>query len=257
MTGSLARVRAEAASAMRTFLRRRTAVFFTFFFPVVLIVIFAGLVRTQGGSGGGVGLFAEPTGYYLPGYLATVVLFTPLSRVGSEVARHREDNRFEKLATTPLTRAEWLAAHALVNVALIVAASVLLVVALLATGASFELSPWLAVFVPVSSVLFCGVGAVLGSLAEGQDGAIAASNGIALPLLFLSETFVQPALFPEWFRPLLELSPLVYFSRGVRAATFPEAAGSTAGVVAANAGVTLALAVVAFAAGAALIPWTE
>ncbi|SEV99780.1 ABC transporter permease [Halobacterium jilantaiense] len=253
----LARIRAEAAGAMRTFLRRRTAVFFTFFFPVVLIVIFAGLVRTQGG--GGAGLFSEPTGYYLPAYLATVVLFTPLSRVGSEVARHREDNRFEKLSTTPLTRAEWLAAHALVNVALIVAASLLLVVALLLTGASFEFSPWLAFFVPVSSVLFCGVGAILGSLAEGQDGAIAASNGIALPLLFLSETFVQPALFPEWFRPLLDVSPLVYFSRGVRAATFPEAieAAGSSGVVATNAAVTLGLAVVAFTVGAALIPWTE
>jgi len=253
----LARVRAEATGAMRTFLRRRTAVFFTFFFPVVLIVIFAGLVRT--GTGSGVGLFSEPTGYYLPAYLATVVLFTPLSRVGSEVARHREDNRFEKLATTPLTRAEWLAAHALVNVALIALASAVLVVALLLTGASFELSPWLAFFVPVASVLFCGIGAVLGSLAEGQDGAIAASNGIALPLLFLSETFVQPALFPEWFRPLLDLSPLVYFSRGVRAATFPEAieAAGASGVVATNAAITLVLAVVAFAVGAALIPWTE
>jgi len=253
----LARIRAEATGAMRTFLRRRTAVFFTFFFPVVLIVIFAGLVRTQGS--GGAGLFSKPTGYYLPAYLATVVLFTPLSRVGSEVARHREDNRFEKLATTPLTRAEWLAAHALVNVALIVAASALLVVALLLTGATFELSPWLVFFVPASSVLFCGVGAMLGSLAEGQDGAIAASNGIALPLLFLSETFVQPALFPEWFQPLLEFSPLVYFSRGVRAATFPEAieAAGSSGVVATNAAVTLALAVVAFAVGAALIPWTE
>jgi ABC-2 type transport system permease protein len=253
----LARIRAEAAGAMRTFLRRRTAVFFTFFFPVVLIVIFAGLVRT--GAGAGVGLFSEPTGYYLPAYLATVVLFTPLSRVGSEVARHREDNRFEKLATTPLTRAEWLAAHALVNVALIALASAVLVVALLLTGASFALSPWLVFFVPVASVLFCGIGAVLGSLAEGQDGAIAASNGIALPLLFLSETFVQPALFPAWFRPLLDLSPLVYFSRGVRAATYPEAieAAGSSGVVATNAAATLVLAVVAFAVGAALIPWTE
>jgi ABC-2 type transport system permease protein len=242
------RVASEARGALRTFLRRRTAVFFTFFFPVVLIVIFAGLVRTQGG---GTGLFSEPTGYYLPAYLATVVLFTPLSRVGSEVARYRAGNRFEKLATTPLTRAEWLAAHALVNVALIVAAAAILVVALLLTGANFELSPWLVFFVPVSSVLFCGIGAVLGSLADGQDGAIAASNGIALPLLFLSETFVQPALFPAWFRPAIDLSPLVYFSRGVRAATF------SGGDVVTNAAVTLVLAVVAFAVGAALIPWTE
>ncbi|MFC3478804.1 ABC transporter permease [Halobacterium litoreum] len=242
------RVLAEATATYRTFLRRRTAVFFTFFFPVLLIVIFAGLVRTQSGSGG---LFSEPTGYYVPGYLATVVLFTPLSRVGSTVARHREGNRFEKLSTTPLTRAEWLAAHSLVNVALIAAACFVLLVALLLTGAQFTLSPWLAVLVPVASVLFCGIGAVLGSLADGQDGAIAASNGVALPLLFLSETFVQPDLFPAWFRPLLDFSPLVYFSRGVRAATY------SGGDVTTNVAVVVALAVVAFGVGAALIPWTE
>ena len=242
------RIASEAVAAYRTFLRRRTAVFFTFFFPVLLIVIFAGLVRTQSGSGG---LFSEPTAYYVPAYLATVVLFTPLSRVGSTVARFREGNRFEKLATTPLTRGEWLAAHTLVNAALIAAASAVLLVALLLTGASFALSPWLAVFVLGGSVLFCGVGAVLGSLAEGQDGAIAMSNGVALPLLFLSETFIQPELFPAWFRPVVDLSPLAYFARGVRAATY------SGGDVVTNAAVVLVLAVLAFAVGALVIPWTE
>jgi ABC-2 type transport system permease protein len=244
----LARIRAEATAAYRTFLRRRTAVFFTFFFPVLLIVIFAGLVRTTSGSGG---LFTEPTAYYVPGYLATVVLFTPLSRVGSTVARHREGNRFEKLSTTPLTRAEWLAAHTLVNVVLIAAASAVLLVALLATGASFALSPWLAVLVPATSVVFCGVGAVIGSYADGQDGAIAASNGIALPVLFLSETFVQPELFPAWFRPIVDLSPLAYFARGVRAAT------TQGGDVTTNTAIVVVLAVVAFAVGTLAIPWTE
>ncbi|MFB6269785.1 MAG: ABC transporter permease, partial [Halobacterium sp.] len=212
------RIRAEATATYRTFLRRRTAVFFTFFFPVLLIAIFAGLVNTTTGEGG---LFTEPTSYYVPAYLAVVVLFTPLSRIGSTVARFRDGNRFEKLSTTPLTRAEWLAAHTLVNVALIAAASAVLLVALVLTGASFALSPWLVVLVPAASVVFCGIGAVIGSLADGQDGAIATSNGVALPLLFLSETFVQPALFPAWFRPVVDLSPLVYFSRGVRAATTP------------------------------------
>jgi ABC-2 type transport system permease protein len=244
----LARIRAEATATYRTFLRRRTAVFFTFFFPVVLIAIFAGLVGTTSGDGG---LFTEPTAYYVPAYLAVVVLFTPLSRIGSTVARHREGNRFEKLSTTPLTRAEWLAAHTLVNVALIAVASAVLLAALLATGASFALSPWLAVFVVATSVVFCGVGAVIGSLAEGQDGAIAASNGIALPLLFLSETFIQPTLFPAWFRPVVDLSPLAYFSRGVRAATY------SGGDAATNAAVVAVLAVVAFAVGTAVIPWTE
>jgi ABC-2 type transport system permease protein len=241
------RIGAEARAAGTAFLRRRTAVFFTFFFPVLLIAVFAGLVRTDAGGG----LFARPTGYYVPGYLAVVVLFTPLSRLSSEVARHREGNRFEKLATTPLARAEWLAAHVLVTALLVGAACVVLVAALLAMGADFDLSWLLLPFVALAAALFGGVGALLGRLADSQDGAISLSNGVALPLLFLSETFVSPDLFPAWFRPLTVLSPLTHFARGVRAATY---SGGDPWVPLAT---LTALTALALAVGAVAVPRTE
>jgi ABC-2 type transport system permease protein len=229
-------------------------VFFTFFFPVILILIFAVLVGT---NPGGTGLFSEPPGYYLPGYLAVVVLFTPLSRVGSTVARHREGNRFEKLATTPLSRAEWLLAHTAVNVAIIgIAGLIILGLMALVTGAAaFSLGPATLAAVPaflaLAVALFCGLGAVLGSLAGSQDGVIAASNAIALPLLFLSETFVTPDLLPAWFRPAMDLSPLTYFARGVRDLTF------SGGPVVGDLLVLAVLAVAFFVAGAYAIPETD
>jgi ABC-2 type transport system permease protein len=243
-----ARVRAEFGAAWRSFVRRRTAVFFTFFFPVILIVIFGALVRTDPGGGG---LFTEPPEYYLAGYLAVVVMFTPLSRVGSTVARHREGVRFEKLATTPLSRTEWLLAHTLVNVVLVGAASaVLLVVLLLITDAQFVLSPLLVPFVALGTALFCGFGALLGRIADSQDGVIAAANTVALPMLFLAETFVPPALLPGWMHPVIDLLPLTYFARGVRAAT-------TGGPWIADLVVLSVLAVAFLLAGAYAIPRTD
>ncbi|QKG92289.1 ABC transporter permease [Halorubrum salinarum] len=248
----LGRIGTEAVAAARSFTRRRTAVFFTFFFPVILVVIFGALVRTQPTGGG---LFAEPAGYYIPGYLAVVVLFTPLSRVGSEIARHRDGGRFEKLATTPLSRAEWLVAHTLVNVGIIGAASLLILGLVVGvTDATLVVSPALAalpVFVAVAVALFCGLGAVLGALADSQDGVIAASNTVALPLLFLSETFVTPALLPEWFLPAVAASPLTYFARGTRAITF------TGGQWAGDLLVLTALAAGFLAVGAYAVPRTE
>ena len=242
---AVGRIGAEFRAGWLAFVRRRTAVFFTFLFPVILIVIFGALVRT--GTGG---LFSEPPAYYLPGYLAVVVLFTPLSRVSSTVARHREGRRFEKLATTPLSRYEWLFAHALVNVVLVGAAAVLvLAIALLITDAALVVSPLVVPFVVLGTALFCGVGALLGRLADSQDGAVAASNAIGLPLLFLSETFVPPSMLPEWFRPVVALSPLTYFARGVRAAVLGTAGWETSLLILA------VLAVVAFALGAAFVPW--
>jgi ABC-2 type transport system permease protein len=260
----LGRIGSECRAGANAFLRRRTAVFFTFFFPVIIVLIFGVLVGTQPTGGG---LFAEPPGYYLPGYLAVVVLFTPLSRVGSEFARHREGSRFEKLATTPLRRWEWLLAHTLVNVFVIGAASLLifgLVVALvdtqIAVGAHLLL---LIPFVALGVALFCGLGAVLGRLADSQDGVIAASNSVALPLLFLSETFVTPELLPAWFRPITNLSPLTYFARGVRYLTYERVSIPVVGatdpttLALANLAVLAVLAAVFFVAGTYAVPRTD
>ena len=250
------RVRSETVAAARSFLRRRTAVFFTFFFPVILVVIFGVLVRTQPGGGG---LFSRSDAYYVPGYLATVVLFTPLSRVGSEIARHRDGHRFEKLATTPLSRAEWLFAHTLVNVGVIGAASLLILALVVAlTGASIPVASGLLLLVPfvlLAVALFCGFGAILGSVADSQDGVIAASNSVALPLLFLSDTFVPGDLLPGWFRVVEFASPLTYFARGVRTLVYAPAGGyapplGTYG----NLAVLAVLAAVFFVAGAYAVP---
>ncbi|MFB6108360.1 MAG: ABC transporter permease [Haloplanus sp.] len=214
---ALARILAEAGTEWRSFLRRRTAVFFTFGFPLILVAIFGAVVQTNPTGGG---LFGHPTGFYVPGYLAIVVLFTPLSRIGSSIARYEDGHRFEKLATTPVSRSEWLAAHTLVNTGVILVASAIVLVVLELLGGNIVLSPLLVPFVVLAVVVFCGLGAVLGRVADSQDGVVAASNAVALPLVFLSETFVTPDLLPSWFRPVVELSPLTYFARGVRNATY-------------------------------------
>jgi ABC-2 type transport system permease protein len=256
----LGRLAAATTAAAKSFLRRRTAVFFTFLFPLLIVVIFGVLVET---GAGGAGLFAEPPGWYVAGYLAVVVLFTPLSRVGSEVARHRDGNRFEKLATTPLTRPEWLLAQTLVAILVIGAAalSILgLILATTATAVTLDLGTLLVVpYVAVGVALFCGVGALLGRLAGSQDGVVAASNTIAIPLVFLSETFVPVSMLPDWLPT--EISPLTYFARGVRALTYAGGGETLATWNAPDPVLNLAvlgvLALVAFGLGAAALPVTD
>ena len=208
------RVLAEADTAGRTFLRRRTAMMFTFLFPLIIVIIFGALISTDPGSEG---LFTEDPAFYLAGYIGVVVLFTPLSRLSAEVIRHRTDNRFEKLATTPLTRTEWLLAHTLVTTAVVTIAAVLVVVVLaLLAGTPIPRSPVILAFIVAGVFVFSGIGALIGRLASTQDGAIAVANTIALPILFLAETFIPPDLLPAWLHPVIAVLPLTPFSRGVR-----------------------------------------
>jgi ABC-2 type transporter. len=218
--GARTRIAAEAHLATRSFLRRRTAVFFTFAFPAIIVLIFGVLIQVGPAAGG---LFSEPPSYYVAGYLAVVVLFTPLSRIGSTVARHRDSNRFVLLAAGPMTRLEWLIAHTLVTAAIVVVAAFLLLVLVYAVTPvglpSVAGLGLIALAVSIGAVAFGAVGALIGSLTRSTDGVIAAANAIALPLLFLSETFIPAALLPAWFAPVMALSPLTYVVRPIRLVT--------------------------------------
>lgn len=242
------RIRAEATAEWRAFTRRRTAVFFTFVFPVVIVALFGAVI----GSGTAGGVFDRPQAYYVPGYLAFVIVLTPLSRVGSTVARYRSSRRFEKLATTPLTRLDWLAAHAAVTTVLVgVAALVLLGALSVVAGIDVRYGPGLLFFIVVGTVLHTALGALIGWIADSQDGVIAAANGVGIPLVFLSETFLPPGTLPPVARPLVSLLPLTYFSRGVRAVTY---AGGPIGV---DAVVLVGVTGVALGLAAVTLPWTE
>lgn len=245
----LRRVHTEAVAATRTFLRSRTAVMFTFVLPLLLVIIFGAVISTEPG---GEGLFTEEPSYYLPGYLAVVVLFTPLSRLAAEVVRTRDNNRFEKLATTELTRPGWLLAHVIVTAGLVLIAAALIVIVLaVVADTPIPTHPAVVLFIVVAVIVFSGIGAIIGRVADTQDGAIAASNTIAIPLLFLADTFIPPDLFPGWLAAVIPVLPLTPFTRGVRSTLdgvttwLPELA------------ILAVLACIFFAAGAYALPGSE
>ena len=218
---NLTRISAESSASWKSFLRKRTAVFFTFLFPIILVSIFSFLVGTQNN-----GLFSEEPAYYVASYISIVILFTPLSRMSMTVARGRDGSLFEKLSTTPLTQTEWLLAHSITIFKICLFSTLLvLIIASILTDFSFTIPLTLILFIFLGSFLFCNIGVILGSITKSQDGAITASNSVALPLLFLSDTFIPLNVFPNWFVPLISFSPLTPFSRSTReiflSSTFP------------------------------------
>lgn len=235
---TLPRLRAEVALEARSFLRRRTALFFTVVFPVLVVVAFALAIRAGEGE-----LLGAEASFFLPGYVALLVVFTPLSRLSGSVPRDREAGRLEKRATTPLRRWEWLLARIVVagGLALVPAVAVLLVGGWL-TEATVAPSPWLVPLAGSVLVTFAGVGVVIGRLSDSEDGAIAVANAVGFPVVFLSDTLLPPTVLPAWAEDLLVLSPVTHFARASRAALAGASPDPTAlGVLAVSAAVAFVL----------------
>lgn len=240
-TGRLA---SEIVAEYRSFVRRRTALFFTFIFPLLIVVVYAAAIRAGDGE-----FLGAPASYYLPGYLALVIVFAPLSRVAGSVPRDREADRFEKLATTPLQQWEWLLARVIVAGGLaIIPGIAVLAIAVVLTPVTLYPSPWLIPLGVAIVVTFAGVGAIIGRLADSEDGAIAVGNAIGFPIVFFSETLLPPEIIPSAVEPVLVVSPVTHFARGSRLALeggHPEVDQLV---------VLLVVAVACFVIGARLLP---
>lgn len=240
----LDRLAAEVALEYRSFVRRRTALFFTVVFPVLVVVAFALAIRAGDGE-----LFGTEAEYFLPGYVALLVVFTPLSRLSGSVPRDRAAGRLEKRATTPLRRWEWLLARIAIagGLALGPAVAVLLIGVWL-TPATAVPSPWLVPPAVAVLVTFAGVGVIIGRLSDSEDGAIAVANAIGFPIVFLSDTLLPPTVLPGWAEAVLVLSPVTHFARASRTAL----AGDVPALVSVAA--LLVVAVAAFLLGAMALP---
>lgn len=238
------RIRAAVTAEHKSFVRHRTALFFTFVFPVLIVGAYVAAIR----AGDGAFLDTEAS-FFLPGFLALVLVFTPLSRLDGSVPRDLAAGRLEKLATTPLSRVEWLLARTIVAGVLAGAMGVvLLAIAVVGTDVAVHLSPWLLPLAAAMVVTFAGIGAIIGRLADSEDGAIAVGNAIGFPLVFFSETLVPPDVVPDSVRPVIELSPVTHFARASRTAL----AGGTP--AAAELAILGAVAIASFAIGAKLLP---
>lgn len=238
------RLRAEVVLEFRAFVRRRTALFFTVVFPVLVVGAFALAIRAGDGE-----LLGADASYFLPGYVALLVVFTPLSRLSGSVPRDRAAGRLEKRATTPLRRWEWLLARVVVAGGLALGpAVVVLLVGLRFTPATGTLSPWL---VPLSAavvVTFAGIGVLVGRLSDSEDGAIAVANALGFPVVFLSDTLLPPSVLPGWAEVWLAVSPVTHFARAARAAM----AGGMPPLL--EAVVLVGFAVAAFSLGVKVLP---
>jgi ABC-2 type transport system permease protein len=175
-----------------SFWRNPQSAFFTFVFPVVIIVLFGALFRASGRSSYYYGLSVLQ--YYVPTFAAMSVLGSCYSQLAIVLSTRRQDGILKRIRATPLPAWGYftgLLAHCIlvsvVDVVLIAGVGHLFGVPLPTHWAAIAA---IAATLVLAAACFCGLGVGVASLIRNAEAAPAVVQLILFPLLFLSGTYL-------------------------------------------------------------------
>jgi ABC-2 type transport system permease protein len=156
--------------------------------------------------------------FFVPGIIAMAVMTSSLFGAVNVNAELRQKGVTRKLATTPMTRTDWILSNILYQFTLAVLSTiVILLVSYAAFNVSLQINAWLPVFVVLDVFAFVGLGMILTRVAKEAESAAAAANAFMFPMMFLSGTFFAVEMMPGFLQKFARVLPLYYVNEGLRA----------------------------------------
>ncbi len=213
----------QVAYENRAFWRNPAAAFFTFFFPLMFMVIFN--ILFGGNRSGGVPV----SEFYTPAVIVFAVITATYTNIAMMVTIARDNGILKRMRGTPLPPWAYLAGRILH--AVLVAA--LLVVIVAAFGAIFYdvRFPWdrlaaLVVTLVVGAASFCALGLAIAGVIPNADSAPAIVQFSVLPLSFISNVFIDMRGSPDWINTLSEVFPVRHFADALLGVYNPATSGA-------------------------------
>ncbi len=218
MTVAVAHSGAIAVRHLRSFIRQPWWVAISLMQPVVYLLLFSQLFQTMG-------TLPQFHGSYLDFLLPGVVAMSALSSGGWAGTASIDDvNRgvMGRMLVTPVRRVGIIVGPLTQGALVVVVQAVILVGLGLLLGAHFQGGTvGVGVMLVASILLGSAVGALshgIALLARTQETLIAVSQGIILPMAFLSTTFMVSDLMPDWMATVAGFNPLTWAVDASRAA---------------------------------------
>jgi ABC-2 type transport system permease protein len=175
--------------------------------PILLLLFF-----------GSIPIFREPVlgtsltlfETYIPTLITTVVIMIALLGLPITLARDRELGWLRRISTTPVSPAQLLAAHVIVNLLQAVVATVII---LFGAATFFGGSlPQLPIGFVLSMILLIGalfgLGLVLAAVASTEKMAIAMTQLLLYPLLFFAGVYIPTVYLPGYLTTISEFTPV-------------------------------------------------
>ena len=155
---------------------------------------------------------------FLPGIIGFTALTTPLFGMTNICAEYRTRRYFKFLATTKLSKAEWLAAKILFFILLMFASvAIMLVVGTVAFNVKVVVTPVAVLLIIAGAIEFTSLGMVLGIFVRDPETGAAIANAIGFPMMFLAGTFFPIDSMPSFLQSVARGLPLTYLNEGLRA----------------------------------------
>ena len=192
--------------------------------------------------------------FFIPGVIGMTLLTTGVFGAVNTNGRYRELKIIKKLATTPLSKIEWILG--MVGYQMILA-TISLVVILFFGYAIFGVTATIDIYtvglVVAASLLFPGIGMVLANFVKEAESADAAANAITFPMMFLAGTFWPRETLPDIMKIIANFMPLTYVNDGLRdALIYAEPAQALTNTL-----IALGLAAFFIVLGSVLMNWKE
>ncbi len=155
---------------------------------------------------------------FLPGIIGFTLLTTPLFGMTGICGEYRTRKYFKFLATTKLSKAEWLAAKILFYTLLMFASVALIMIAgVLVFHMDGAITPMAVLLIIAGTFEFTSLGMLLGIFIKDTETSAAIANAIGFPMMFLAGSFFPLDLFPSYLRTVANVLPLTYINEGLRA----------------------------------------
>jgi ABC-2 type transport system permease protein len=210
----------QARADTRTSFRNPRARFFTFLFPILLLVVFNGVFGNGHTTVDGVRVSLSV--YYVPGILALSIVVASYASLVITITTLRETGVLKRRRATPAPPVLLIAGQALATVAVTAMMTVIvLVIARLFYGVSMSIGSLAAVActVLVGTVTFACIAYAVSALINSPDAAQPIVQATMLPLWFISGVFVPEENLSSALRNIGKLFPVEHVANSLHLAS--------------------------------------
>jgi len=193
----------------KLFIREWQAVFFTFIFLPMLLILFGSIYRNDPSAMfGGAGSVDVMT----PGYIAMGIAANAFFTIGGVLTSYRERGILRRFKTTPLSPIAVLGAQIIVAYVMTMLSALLLIsLAALFFGIRIPGNP-LEIFVAftIGAISFFSIGFVLGGIFKTARVSYSAGTTLYFPMIFASGAAIPIQIMPDFIKAISHFIPLTY-----------------------------------------------